>query len=326
MQKKNVSISGVQERKPVLLIVDDQPLIVRQIFEIFQEDFHIFMASDGDQCLKMCVELLPDVVLLDVNMPKMNGYDTCDEIKSNASTSHIPVIFVTASISEEDEVRGFELGAVDFIRKPINPTITWARVLNHVQLKRQSDMLRSLALIDGLTGVSNRFQFEEQFLSDWMACARGHVPFSLLMVDVDHFKQFNDEHGHQAGDECLRTIAQTISAKIRRPNDMVARYGGEEFACLLPNTGLAGAEIVATEILRGIEKSKILFTDINDKRQSASVTVSIGVACHTPLHNGDPKVLIRAADEQLYIAKNMGRNRISSCEIALQNNKQQTSP
>lgn len=315
MQNKKIDISGLEERKPVLLIVDDQPLIVRQIFEIFQEDFHIFMASDGDQCLKMCVELIPDVVLLDVNMPKMNGYDTCEEIKNNASTSHIPVIFVTSSISEEDEVKGFELGAVDFIRKPINPVITWARVLNHVQLKRQSDMLRSLALVDGLTGVSNRFQFDEQFLCDWMSCAREHKPLSLLMIDVDHFKKFNDEHGHQAGDECLRTIAQTISGKIQRPNDLLARYGGEEFACLLPNTDLAGAEKVASDILKSIEQTKILFTDNDEKRQSESVTVSIGVSCQIPLYSGDPKILLKAADEQLYVAKKEGRNRAHSVAI-----------
>jgi len=315
MQDKKLNMSGLEERKPVLLIVDDQPLIVRQIFEIFQEDFHIFMASDGDQCLKMCVELIPDVVLLDVNMPKMNGYETCEEIKNNPSTSHIPVIFVTSSISEEDEVKGFELGAVDFIRKPINPTVTWARVLNHVQLKRQSDMLRSLALVDGLTGVSNRFQFDEQFLCGWMSCARESTPFSLLMIDVDHFKKFNDEHGHQAGDECLRIIAQTISSKIRRPNDLLARYGGEEFACLLPNTDLAGAKEVAANILKSIEEAKILFTDNDEQRKSENVTVSIGVSCQIPRKNEDPKSLLKAADEQLYIAKNEGRNRVCSVVV-----------
>ncbi len=316
MRNDKIKLPGIEESKPVLLIVDDQPLVVRQIYEIFQEEFHIFMASDGEQCLKMCSELIPDLVLLDVNMPKMNGYETCEKIKSNVSTSHIPVIFVTANITEQDEVKGFEIGAVDFIRKPINPLITWARVVNHVQIKRQSDMLRSLALIDGLTGISNRYQFDEQLLSGWMACTREKKPFSLLMIDVDHFKAFNDEYGHQAGDECLRTIAQIISNKINRPNDMVARYGGEEFACLLPNTDLQGALKVARDIRLGIGESIISFTNGEGDREEARVTVSTGVASAMPSSEVEPTELIRIADEQLYSAKGAGRNCVKGINLS----------
>jgi diguanylate cyclase (GGDEF)-like protein len=312
MNSKIVNVDKIMQRKPVLLVADDQPLIIRQIYEIFQDDYHLFMASSGEQCIDMAEELLPDIILLDINLPNMNGYETCEKLKMNVVTSHIPIIFITSNMSEEDEVKGFEVGGVDFIRKPINTIITWARVKSHVELKRQSDLLRSLALIDGLTGVCNRYQFDERLISDWLSCAREKMQLSLLMIDVDNFKQFNDQFGHQAGDECLKVIAQQIAVCVHRPDDLVARYGGEEFACILPNTDAKGAYKIAEDIRQLIEQTDVEFLTSRGQPTKANVTVSIGVNSIKPNRKDSPENLIQLADNQLYRAKNQGKNCVCS--------------
>lgn len=297
------------QKKPTLLIVDDQVLVVRQLHSIFKDDFNIFMANSGEEGIERCKEILPDLVLLDISMHGLDGFQVCEKIKSDALTSHIPIIFVTAKMSEEDEVKGFEMGAVDFIRKPINGIVTWARVHNHIQLKRQSDFLRSLALIDGLTGLSNRHHFDNQISVDWLLCAREKMPFSVLMIDVDFFKRFNDEFGHQAGDEALRSVAREISQQIHRPTDLAARYGGEEFAVVLPNTDLIGAEKLAQNVRRSISALKVKTDGIENGQ---SITVSIGVATTVPKPDTSYETIIEAADEQLYLAKAAGRNQVKS--------------
>ncbi|GAA0859239.1 diguanylate cyclase [Aliiglaciecola litoralis] len=310
MKNKIINVNSITQRKPVLLVADDQPLIVRQLYEIFQDDFHVFMASTGVKCLEMAGELLPDIILLDINMPEMDGYETCDKLKTNAATSHIPVIFITSNLEEEDEVKGFEAGAIDFIRKPINATITWARTQSHVEVKRQADLLRSLALIDGLTGVCNRYQFDERFGLDWLSCARAKVPLSLLMIDVDNFKQFNDEFGHVAGDECLKSIAKRIATTVHRPDDLVARYGGEEFVCVLPDTDAIGASKIAEDIRKLIEGTPIEFVDEHGVTKSEDITVSIGGHSLQPKRGESVEKLIQLADQELYRAKNSGKNQV----------------
>jgi diguanylate cyclase (GGDEF)-like protein len=299
--------------RPKLLIVDDQPTNILVLHELFREDCDVFMATSGEQAISVCQTQLPDLILLDVVMEGMDGHEVCRRLKSDPATQGIPIIFITAQQQESDEVLGLELGAVDFISKPINTTIVRARVRTHLTLKLQSDLLRSMALIDGLTGVANRRKFNEDILADWRLCFREQKPLSLILVDVDYFKRYNDQYGHQAGDGCLKSIAQALSETVRRPYDLVARYGGEEFACVLPNTVLSGAVDIAEKMQKrvralGIEHST---SDVDHV-----MTISLGVATLTPTGELGFETLIEAADKQLYKAKNAGRARVCSSAMS----------
>ena len=295
--------------KPKLLIVDDQAVNIRVVHELFRNDFEIYMATSGEQALEKAHTLLPDLILLDVVMPGMSGHEVCQQLKADTLLAEIPIIFVTAHYDEADEVRGFELGAVDFIHKPINPTITRARVHNQLLIKQQRDQLRSIALMDGLTGIANRRKFESHLTTHWLQCSREKTPLSLFMIDVDYFKKYNDYYGHQEGDNCLKKIAQTIDTSLVRPCDLAARFGGEEFVCLLPKTEASGAMTVAQKVEQAIRALNIAHAQSD---VASHVTVSIGIATITPQQNSDSQQLIAAADQQLYNAKKNGRNQIST--------------
>ncbi|EUB75551.1 response regulator receiver modulated diguanylate cyclase [Pseudomonas sp. GM41(2012)] len=298
--------------RPRLLIVDDQPTNIRVLHELFREDCDVFMATRGEQAISLCRTLLPDLILLDVVMEGMDGHEVCRRLKADPATQGIPIIFITAQQRESDEVRGLELGAVDFISKPINPTIVRARVRTHLTLKLQNDLLRSMALMDGLTGVANRRKFDEDLLADWRQCFREQKPLSLILVDVDYFKRYNDRYGHLAGDGCLKSVAQALSETVRRPYDLVARYGGEEFACILPNTDLRGAVELAEKMQRNIRSLGIEHSASDVDRV---VTISLGVATLVPTAVLEFQALIVAADKQLYEAKKTGRARVCSSFI-----------
>lgn len=291
-----------------LLIVDDQALNIRILHHIFYESCDVFMATDGEQAIACCRAQLPDLVLLDVVMDGVDGHEVCRRLKNDPVTKTIPIIFITAQQEEADEVMGLELGAVDFITKPFNPTIVRARVRTQLMLKAQSDYLRSLALVDGLTGVANRRKFDEDLILAWRHACRSQTALALILVDVDYFKAFNDHYGHQAGDECLKAIALAISRSLRRPEDLVARYGGEEFVCILPDTDIAGALKIAGNI-----QSKVRLMSIEHTASLVApiVSVSIGVGVQSPDVQASPAQLIEIADKQLYQAKNSGRDRIS---------------
>ncbi|AOZ49525.1 diguanylate cyclase domain-containing protein [Chromobacterium vaccinii] len=295
--------------RPRILVVDDQTTNILLIRELFKDECEVFMALDGEQAIAQCLSLKPDLILLDLVMPGIDGFEVCRRLKTDPHTRSVPIIFVSAQREEADEVRSFELGGVDYIVKPVNRTILRARVQTHLALKFQTDLLSSIALQDGLTGVANRRKFDEALQSDWLQCARQQQPVSLLMLDVDHFKRFNDHYGHQAGDDCLRRVAQAIRLSLRRPRDLAARYGGEEFACLLPETALDGAARLAEEILQAIRA-----LDIAHETSDAgpAVTASIGVAAIVPDGSTPPQTLIEAADRQLYQAKRAGRARVSA--------------
>ena len=299
--------------RPKLLIVDDQPINIRVLHELFREDCDVFMATSGEQAISVCQAQLPDLILLDVVMEGMDGHEVCRRLKVDPMTQDIPIIFITAQQQESDEVLGLELGAVDFISKPINTTIVRARVRTHLTLKLQSDLLRSMALIDGLTGVANRRKFNEDILADWRLCFREQKPLSLILVDVDYFKRYNDRYGHQAGDDCLKSVAQTLSATVRRPYDLVARYGGEEFACVLPNTFLSGAVEIAERMQ---ERVRTLGIEHSASDVDRVLTISLGVATLTPTGELGFEALIEAADKQLYEAKNAGRARVCSSAMS----------
>lgn len=304
-----MNTTNIHHSLPKLLIVDDQAMNIRVVHEVFRNDCEVYMATSGAQALEKARSLLPDLILLDVVMPGMSGHEVCQKIKADPGLATIPIIFVTAHYDEADEVRGFELGAVDFIHKPINPTITRARVRNQLLLKQQSDILRSYAMVDGLTGIANRRKFEASFNRNWLLCKRDQEPLSLFMIDVDYFKKFNDHYGHQDGDTCLRKIAQTLQATLTRPFDLAARFGGEEFVCLLPKTEATGAMTVAKKVEQAIRALNIAHAQSDI---ASYVTVSIGIVTTTPKQNSESQQLIATADQQLYNAKKSGRNQISA--------------
>jgi diguanylate cyclase (GGDEF)-like protein len=300
------------QNRPKLLIVDDQPTNIRVLHELFREDCDVFMATHGEQAISLCRIQLPDLILLDVVMDDVDGHEVCRRLKADPATQDIPIIFITAQRRDSDEVLGLELGAVDFISKPINPVIVRARVRTHLTLKLQNDFLRSMALMDGLTGLANRRKFDEEISADWRQCVREQEPLSLILADVDFFKRYNDRYGHQAGDACLKSIARALSEAAKRPYDLVARYGGEEFACILPRTGHSGAIEIAERMQARVRALGIKHSASDVDRV---VTISLGVATLTPSSDLEFQVLIEAADKQLYEAKNTGRARI--CSVAL---------
>ena len=295
------------ERRPRLLVVDDQPANVQALYQAFAADHQVYMATGGEQALALCGTQQPDLVLLDVVMPGLDGYEVCARLKADATTRDIPVIFVTAHNDEAAETRGLAVGAVDFIAKPINPTIVRARVKTHLTLKRQSDLLRQWVYIDGLTGVCNRRYFDEQLSREWGRAMRQGATLTLVLIDVDHFKLYNDHYGHQAGDDCLRRIAAALKGGLHRPVDLLARYGGEEFACLLPDTEIPGALELAQRLGQRVAELQIEHAASTVAR---AVTVSLGVCTRRPDANGSAADLLRDADAQLYLAKSRGRNQV----------------
>ncbi len=295
----------VPDRKPRLLLVDDQAINIQVMHRAFAQDCQVFMATRGAQALQICQDQAPDLVLLDIEMPEMDGFEVCRRLKANDLTRHIPVIFVTAHNDPAQETRGLELGAVDFIAKPVNPSVLRARVRTHLMLKFQSDLLRDLVFLDGLTALHNRRYFDQQLELEWARSARHGTVFSLILVDVDHFKRYNDHYGHLAGDDCLREIAALLKSSLKRGTDIVARYGGEEFVCLLPETSHADALRLAEDIATRLRERAMphAASDV-----STSVTVSLGVASGSGTQ-GEARDLLSLADQQLYLAKSSGRAR-----------------
>jgi len=307
----------IEARPPRLLVVDDQPVNIQALYQAFSADHQVLMATNGEQALKLAASQKPDLVLLDVVMPGMDGHEVCRRLKADEATRDIPVIFVTAHSDEAAETQGLALGAVDFISKPVNPTIVRARVKTHITLKTQSDLLRQWVYMDGLTGVHNRRYFDERLASEWARAVRNRAALSVVLLDVDFFKRYNDHYGHQAGDACLRQVASSLRLTLKRPGDMAARYGGEEFVCLLPDTDLPCALNVARQLGAAVEALRV---DHAASSAAAVVTVSLGV-CSTVGNTAGGTLgsnaatqegaaaLLREADAQLYLAKGSGRNR-----------------
>ncbi|MEJ6007655.1 diguanylate cyclase [Paucibacter sp. AS339] len=299
-------------RKPRLLIVDDQPVNIQALYQVFANDHQVFMATSGQQALAICRDKNPDLVLLDVQMPVMDGYEVCRQIKADTALQDLPVVFVTAHSDAQAETLGLEVGAVDFISKPFNPAVVRARVKTHLTLKLQSDLLRQMVFIDGLTGVYNRRFFDERLDTEFQRARRSNGTLAMLIADVDFFKRYNDHYGHQAGDEALRKVAMTMRAQLKRPADMVSRYGGEEFACILPDTPLEGALALAGEMEAAVRAARVAHAA---SELGPYLTISIGVATMQPASGRVEAELVVAADEQLYLAKSRGRGR--ACGVAL---------
>jgi diguanylate cyclase (GGDEF)-like protein len=293
--------------RPRILAIDDTPTNLLTLGAVLGDEFALQIATSGAAGLALAGQSSPDLILLDVMMPDMNGFETCRRLKADPLTRDIPVIFITALNSPEDETFGLEAGAVDFISKPLNSAVVRARVRTHITLKRQADLLRSMSFVDGLTGVANRRQFDEALQREWRACLRTGTTLALAMIDIDHFKQFNDTYGHPAGDACLRAIAGILDGEMNRSHDLIARYGGEEFVCLLPDINLTAAQIKAEQLRQAVQS-----LNIPHKASSTApvVTISVGLAFFIPTEKLTPEQLVAAADVQLYTAKHTGRNRV----------------
>jgi diguanylate cyclase (GGDEF)-like protein len=291
-----------------LLCVDDEKQNRALLTELLQGEHRIILAKDGKQALDRAREHLPDLILLDVLMPEMDGYTVIRALKNDDLTRNIPVIFITALDSAGDEERGLELGAVDYISKPFNPAIVRVRIRNHLQSVRQRRMLEQMAMLDSLTGIPNRRRFNEVFEQEWRRCKRDSAPLSLIVVDVDHFKAFNDTYGHAAGDEVLCRIATTLQTSLRRPGDFVARYGGEEFVMLLPGIDSEGARVLCEHTRADVESERIPHAVSN---VAPWITISLGGATRIPRDSTPNPELFSLADTYLYVAKNTGRNRVA---------------
>ncbi|MCQ8182807.1 diguanylate cyclase [Methylomonas sp. SURF-1] len=292
--------------KPLILIVDDTPTNIQVLAENLIQDYRIKVAASGAAALAaIAAQGAPDLILLDVMMPEMDGYEVCRHLKANPQTSSIPVIFVTALNDASDEERGLNLGALDYITKPFYLPVVKARIRNHIRLKQATDMLEAMAWIDALTGIPNRRRFDQTLDNEWKRAQRSQAPLAAILADIDYFKAYNDHHGHGAGDECLKRVAGCVAAAASRPGDLAARYGGEEFVILLPETDTAGALRIADQLRGDIEAQHILH---RNSAVSDSITVSLGAAALIPQPGQAPTELLDAADRQLYLAKGAGRN------------------
>ncbi len=303
------------QSKPVILIVDDVPANIKILGESLKKEYKIRLATAGPKAMKIASSPNPpDLILLDIMMPDMDGYEVCKRLKAQDGTKNIPVIFITARDQEEDETKGLEIGAVDYITKPFSLPIVSARVRTHLELKHHRDILENLSTLDGLTGVPNRRRFEDVFTREWKRSVREFDLVSLLMIDIDYFKYYNDGYGHVAGDDCLRKVAQSLQKSACRPGDFLGRYGGEEFACILPKTDMEGAWRVAENMRREIELLNIPHAS---SKISDRVTISLGTGTIYPLKSIVPLILIEGADRCLYKAKDAGRNMVKSCDLSI---------
>ena len=295
--------------KQSVLIVDDMASNIEILNGILGNDYNILFALNGHEALDIAYEQVPDLILLDVVMPDMDGYIVCSYLKAEEKTRDIPVIFVTSMDQEDDESRGLDAGGIDYVTKPLRPSIIKARVRNHLELKRYRDHLKTTSTLDALTSIPNRRQFDEVLEKEWLRSKRNQTPLSLLLMDIDFFKAYNDKYGHPTGDDCLRRLAGGLADVILRPADLFARYGGEEFALLLPDTDANGALSVAKRVQETINQLNITHID---STVADHVTLSIGVATLIPVEPLTPYDLVQCADELLYSAKRKGRNQIAN--------------
>ena len=300
-------------KKPTILVVDDMTTTLLLLHDLLKDTYEVKIAKSGTKALEILESPNDiDLILLDIEMPDINGYDVCKRIKNNETIKNIPIIFITGRTSQEDEEYGLNLGAIDYITKPFNKAIVKLRIKNYLEMKIKNDMLEKLSMYDGLTNIRNRRYFDETFEKTFSEIKRDKKSLAVLMIDIDFFKPYNDNYGHGQGDETLRKVAKALEKTIKRASDFVARYGGEEFVILLKDINKDGVEAVANNLLNAVRELKITheFSKIENY-----VTVSIGVSYYNSSSDITKLELLLKADETLYNVKNSGRNNFAILEV-----------
>lgn len=289
-----------------ILIVDDSILNQTMLRTILGPHYEVHTAFDGGEALRVCAQASPALILLDLILPGLSGYEVLSLLKDNPQTRDTPVIIITGLEGPDHEERALLHGAVDFITKPFRPGIVLARVNTHAELYRFRRNAERQATFDGLTDIPNRRGFDRQFHALWEASRQGDIPFSLALSDIDFFKGYNDRYGHPAGDCVIRAVALTLHQTVLPFGGYAARYGGEEFAFLLPRLPVGPAGQIAWSACRNVASLAIPYTGgVGD-----SITISIGGVTVGPTYRGTPDTALEAADKQLYTAKSEGRNRV----------------
>ncbi len=309
---------SVKQPKHKILIVDDMALNIKILGESLRKNYEIVVTTSGKKALEIATsETPPDLILLDILMHGMDGHEVCKILKGDERTKNIPVIFISSRGEMEDETKGLELGAVDYIIKPFSMPIVNARIKTHLSLKMKNDMLESLVSIDRVTDIPNRRKFDELLDREWYRTRRAAQPISLILMDIDFFKNFNDNYGYADGNACLKNVAQVLENTINRPADFIARYSSYKFAAALPETNSDSAVAVGGMIQADVKNMNIphSFSQVSDK-----VTLSLGVATIIPSKDtsktsSSPDDLIKAADSALCKAKEHGRNQIKSIYV-----------
>ncbi|MDR3294367.1 MAG: diguanylate cyclase [Clostridiales Family XIII bacterium] len=293
--------------KHTILVVDDEKANLAVLNQILSPEYGVFTAKSGTTAIQIAEELRPDLVLLDIVLPDINGFDVLSQLKANPNTRTIPVIFITGLGSDSDEEKGLLLGAVDYIKKPFKHTIVKARVRTHMDIVQQVRAIERLGLTDSLTGLPNRRSFDDRVEMEWRRAIRERKTISLLMLDLDNFKSYNDTYGHPQGDILLKKVSGIFATVAKRPADLPARVGGEEFAILLPDTGLDSALSLAESVRADVESLRV---PADDGNAATSMTISIGVISAAPIEDSPLKDFLSIADKNLYAAKKAGKNRV----------------
>ncbi|MDD5296818.1 MAG: diguanylate cyclase [Rhodocyclaceae bacterium] len=306
----------------ILVIEDTLTALTVVCHQLEKLGFRPIPARDGVTGLRLYEQERPDLVLLDVILPGLDGIEVARRIRDMEKESEwTPIIFLTSRARDQDIEEAVNAGGDDYLIKPVSEVVLGAKVramqrlvqmryslvVLSSRLDEANRELQRLSSVDGLTGIPNRRNFDESLAREWRRCKRGNLPFTVLIADVDFFKQYNDAHGHQSGDCCLRAVAQALAEHVHRPGDLVARYGGEEFGAILPDTDLGGALGLAESMRHAVESLAIPHIA---SAISPFVTLSIGVASMRTGGEASPEALLRAADQALYAAKRGGRNRI----------------
>ncbi|MDB4837263.1 diguanylate cyclase [Marinomonas sp.] len=292
--------------KQKVLVIDDDKINLKIMSDILNDDVKVMVAKSGEQGIRKAIDYQPDLILLDVLMPDMDGFETMNHLCRHSKTSTITVIFITALNDTSNEEKALLMGACDYIQKPLHTSIVKARVRLHLQLIKQRKMLEELAHIDSLTSIANRRKYQETMANTWQESINTKNCISLLVADIDNFKQYNDCYGHATGDKVLKQVADILSEQVGNKG-LVARYGGEEFVILLSHIPTEEAQIIAKNCQQEIESLHLRY---QDKTFHGNVTISIGGASKYPTSKCSPDTFFNQVDNCLMEAKNSGKNKV----------------